>query len=125
MKSSLLRCITNGNVVELKRKMDKLKHRSSEKLNRPGRASKKIPLHVACSNNQIESCKILLQANANVNLKSSDGLSALHITVVKNLPSLAALLIEQSADIAIETSEDGHTPLHLSVIHNRYEIFSM
>ena len=55
--------------------------------------------------------KLLIEHGADVNFKSSLGLTALHLATKNNLPDLVKLLVENKADVNIEDFE-GKTPLY-------------
>lgn len=73
------------------------------------------PLHFACLEGQVESVRILLQSNANVNLTNILGLTPFHLSVSSGSLQLLNLLIEHNADIHAK-SNDNLTAVHLAVI---------
>lgn len=55
-------------------------------------------LIAACGNNHIDAAKMLIKYNADVNLQSNDGNSALHFAAINRNLKLVCLLIEYGAD---------------------------
>jgi hypothetical protein len=55
-------------------------------------------LIAACGNNHIDAAKILIKYNADINLQSNDGNSALHFAAINRNLKLVCLLIDSGAD---------------------------
>lgn len=72
-------------------------------------------LLLAVKNNDIDSCKTLIQNGANVN-SSKDGCTPLHIAVYKNYEEICKLLIKFGAD-TVAKNRHGNAPLHLAAHH--------
>ena len=58
-------------------------------------------------------CKLLLDHNADVNIKDTIGWTPLHRCALMGYENLCRLLLEHNADVNIQ-GKDGSTPLHLS-----------
>lgn len=65
----------------------------------PNRGRKKVPLIKAMLNNNIEQVRKLLEFGADPNIEDKNGLFALRIAIYLNSPKLAALLIQNGADV--------------------------
>lgn len=59
----------------------------------------------------------LSQPNCDVNVKDTDGLTALHIAAHEGYPAMVERLVGYGADLSSTTS-DGNTPLHLTLGRN-------
>ena len=57
------------------------------------------------------------QPNCDVNVKDTDGLTALHIAAHEGYPAMVERLVGYGADLSSTTS-DGNTPLHLTLGRN-------
>ena len=73
-----------------------------------------IQLQAACSDENIQDVKLLLDANSDVNHVSSAGHTPLHIAVAKSNIDIVTLLLDLSSDVNCKTFE-GKTPLHVAV----------
>jgi ankyrin repeat protein len=122
MQSQLLRKVSSGNAADLQKHLDKL-NTPTEKLNSIT-SSKKNPLHRAILLGQYECTALLIRAKANLNLRSTEGLTPLHIAITSGNQPLVDLLLTYNADITLPTSNEGHLPLSQALIHSKYEIFS-
>ena len=74
-------------------------------------------LHRACATQQTEVAKLLLEAGARSDSRSSSGDTAMHCAARSGLEGIAAMLIELSpGDLALNASNiAGETPLHLAM----------
>jgi ankyrin repeat protein len=61
---------------------------------------------------------VLIENGADVNYKSVDGITALHIAVAFNLPLVVEKLIKCGADVNAETTCKHITPLHMTIVRN-------
>ncbi|CAF1355808.1 unnamed protein product [Adineta ricciae] len=68
------------------------------------------PLMEACNAGHYEIVELLLQHNANVNMQSTSGNTALHYSAGGGYADIVRLLLEHGAKVE-ETNENGHTPL--------------
>jgi ankyrin repeat protein len=59
--------------------------------------------------------RLLLEANADPNFTTKDGLTPLHVAVQRNMREVCELLLHKGADPAIGDRKYGRTPLHLAV----------
>jgi ankyrin repeat protein len=62
------------------------------------------PLHEACSNGNLEIVQLLIENNAEINLRGSKDSTPLHEAIVNNHLACAKYLLEQGADINIKNS---------------------
>eukprot|EP00286_Rhodomonas_abbreviata_P026002 CAMPEP_0181292754 /NCGR_PEP_ID=MMETSP1101-20121128/2687_1 /TAXON_ID=46948 /ORGANISM="Rhodomonas abbreviata, Strain Caron Lab Isolate" /LENGTH=394 /DNA_ID=CAMNT_0023397269 /DNA_START=157 /DNA_END=1341 /DNA_ORIENTATION=+ len=93
-----------------------------------------IPLLCAASGGHTETCKILLEYKADINLrKQNNGLSALHYACEEGMVETAQLLVAHGADInaAAQVTGDGgrmrgdlSTPLHSAAVAGQTEMVS-
>ncbi|UJR22944.1 hypothetical protein I4U23_025971 [Adineta vaga] len=68
------------------------------------------PLMEACNAGHYEIVELLLKHNANVNIQSTSGNTALHYSAGGGYADIVRLLLEHGAKVE-ETNENGHTPL--------------
>ena len=79
-------------------------------------------LHLAATEDQIEIQTILVRAGANVNAKTNNGATPLHMT---SHSEFAELLLRSGADIN-SLAKDGETPLHsIAVERDKNDVFEM
>jgi ankyrin repeat protein len=80
------------------------------------------PLHLAirrCTIDTVESVewydivKILLQEGANPNLLDNDGMSPLHLAIVKGLPKVVEVLVENGADAELQIGQAPNAAGHI------------
>lgn len=71
------------------------------------------PLYMAAWTGQKRAVELLLEHNADVNVKSRAGGTPLHATVYKNKKELAERLLSRGADVNAQNAS-GWTPLHLA-----------
>lgn len=71
------------------------------------------PLNAAAAGNDIEACRILLDAGADPNARQAGGYVPLHAAAQNGNATLAALLLERGADREM-TTDDGRTALDLA-----------
>lgn len=67
------------------------------------------PLHLAATNPDLSTLKVLLAAGADVNAKDNDGLTPLHMAAYTQRAAHAQLLLEAGADPAVK-SNAGRDP---------------
>ncbi|CAF4714983.1 unnamed protein product, partial [Rotaria sp. Silwood2] len=67
-------------------------------------------LKIACNAGHYEIVELLLKHNANVNMQSTSGNTALHYSAGGGYADIVRLLLEHGAKVE-ETNENGHTPL--------------
>uniref|UniRef100_A0A7S3YWX3 Uncharacterized protein n=1 Tax=Lotharella globosa TaxID=91324 RepID=A0A7S3YWX3_9EUKA len=79
---------------------------------------------MACFNKDPQILRIILQSKVDVNSRSDDGDSLLHLAAQQKLHQNAQTLIEFSADIAI-TDASGKTPLHVAAASGDTKMFSI
>ena len=73
-----------------------------------------IQLHAACVQENTQNVQILLDAETDVNHKSSAGHTALHIAVTKDNIDIVTLLHDKKADVS-SMSSSHQTPLHIAL----------
>lgn len=79
-------------------------------------------LHLAATEDQIDIQTILVRAGANVNAKTKDGFTPLHMT---SEPEFAELLLRNGADVN-SLGKDGETPLHsIAVEREKNDVFEV
>lgn len=69
--------------------------------------------------------KLFIDAGQDVNLFDLDGMAPIHYAAIKDDPFIAQLLIENQADINLETKTDGQTPLQLAAISNSTKVLEL
>lgn len=79
------------------------------------------PLHTAISGNNIPVAKMLLEANAEVNVLQSSRQSPLHLAAQSGNIDLIILLLEYGADVEIK-NDQGQTPSDLAAERGHTEI---
>jgi hypothetical protein len=72
-----------------------------------------MPLHLAVLGGHAETVSLLLQNDAQVNAKDSEGKTALHFAVMQRREDLARLLLAKGADVDA-LDDRGHTPLFIA-----------
>jgi len=76
------------------------------------------PLHVASQAGSVEVARLLLEdAGADVDERTHDGMTALHLAVENRQFAMTTLLLQKGA-AANTKNRDGHTPLHLAAINH-------
>lgn len=83
-------------------------------------SSKWAPIHFAAYLGSTNILKQLLPHKPNLNIKSSEGLTALHISASKGFNDFISLLLEYGAHID-EKDNTNHTALHYSIPQNHLE----
>ncbi len=79
----------------------------SDKASKPSTTKGVTPLHDAAWNSDLEECKKLIEADANVNACTDEGLSVLHCAFNSTRPKIIQYLAEQGADIRISNSTNS------------------
>jgi hypothetical protein len=82
------------------------------------------PLHSAITNGDLKDVRTLIEYDADVSAKGSDGLTPLHRasrSPILERPSVVRLLLEHGADINAR-AEDGSTPLHIASASGALEV---
>ena len=82
------------------------------------------PLHKACSFNNVESIKLLLDQGADVNIQHNYGYTPLYTACSNNSVESVKLLILNGANVNIPDNY-GRTPLHLACRYNSVEIVKL
>lgn len=68
------------------------------------------------------SCKLkVAESESNVNMKSSEGLTMLHIASAYNIPKMVTILMSLEADVSV-ADEDGWTALHHAASHGHQKV---
>jgi len=79
-------------------------------------------LHLAVSLQSVDSVKLLLEHNADINATNRQGRSVMHLYAVTGVtPGMFELLLSKSPDL---DSEDllGYRPLHMAVMHGKKDL---
>jgi len=71
------------------------------------------PLHLAATNSDTTTVKVLLAAGADVNAKDMDGNTPLHMAAYTNRVETAKILLEAGADVNV-VSSGGRTPMAMA-----------
>ena len=82
-------------------------------------------LHLACQNGQFSLIKNLLKAKVDIDAFNTEGLSPLHIAVIKGNIEVAKLLISEGASIDLNDSKWGSSPLLYACQNGRTKIVKM
>mmetsp|Transcript_16608 Transcript_16608/g.38885 ORF Transcript_16608/g.38885 Transcript_16608/m.38885 type:complete len:300 (+) Transcript_16608:98-997(+) len=82
------------------------------------------PLHFACRRGNVDVAKVLLEAKADVNLKTHLGRQPLHAVAEQGSTSLAKMLLEAGANIEAGDAR-MQTPLHWGVRSNQSEVVKL
>lgn len=83
------------------------------------------PLFLACTHNQIEAVRLLIQCGADVNKKTSGfGETPLHKAVQCHNTVIIQELLSNGADANVR-SNCGRTPLHVAALYNNHEAVPM
>jgi len=70
------------------------------------------PLGIACKEGFLQMAEVLIKLGANVNMKDSEGNTALHFVVELDNIELVKLMLDNGADVSIANNE-GFTPMSL------------
>ncbi|XP_061771024.1 B-cell lymphoma 3 protein homolog isoform X2 [Nerophis ophidion] len=82
-------------------------------------------LHLCCEYNHRDCLSVLLSlpaSSACLEIKNYEGLSPLHLAVIRNLPDLSTMLLGAGADINTMDIKSGKSPLVLAVESNNAEM---
>ena len=80
-----------------------------------------MSLHKAIQNDNTKNARLLIEADANLNIQDYDGKTPLHFAIYKPNTEIAKLLIKAGADVkAID--KNGNTPLHNAIYKRNTEI---
>jgi uncharacterized protein len=115
-RDSLHGAASSGNLNELKKRIEQ--NGDIEELK--GMAAQ-TALLMACSHDQLDSAKILLEAGANVHAqtsRNSPGLKAMHYAAGNGNTALMKLLLMHGAEIDA-ISDTGGTPLHSAAYYGK------
>ncbi|XP_015176425.1 PREDICTED: ankyrin repeat and death domain-containing protein 1A-like isoform X2 [Polistes dominula] len=74
------------------------------------------PMHCACTEENLEAVKALIELGANVNAQDNDGNTPLHVATRMRQIEMVQLLLKVGANIDL-TDQMGFTPLHLAANH--------
>jgi ankyrin repeat protein len=75
-------------------------------------SEKTTPLMQAAGRGQLDTCKTLIRAGADVKLGDPQNRTALHFAAANGHDDVCQLLLECGADVDVMTNNDGGTPLH-------------
>ena len=96
----------------------------------------RIPLHSAAWYGDFEMVRVLLNYKADVNARTDEGWTAIHYVsqgyqgwvipnVHQSLGDVARLLLEQGADVNMQISGSGRTPLHVTLDFHTVDVVRM
>ncbi|MEP6612872.1 MAG: ankyrin repeat domain-containing protein [Mucilaginibacter sp.] len=71
--------------------------------------------------NDVKKVQELINNGIDINRKDKFGYSAIHTTMVKNLPDMAKILIDGSINLNLQNNE-GITSLHCAAIYNNFSL---
>jgi len=80
------------------------------------------PINKAVEGKSAEIALLLIKHGANVNAKSKNGSTPLHLAAYYGFKNLAEVLIQNGADVKIKTDDLGMTPLHAASQRGHFEI---
>jgi len=80
------------------------------------------PINKAVEGKSAEIALLLIKQGANVNAKSKNGSTPLHLASYYGFKNLAEVLIQKGADVKMKTDDLGMTPLHSAVQRGHFEI---
>jgi len=98
--------VSNG-----KREIVRLLLDAKAQVNVKGQKSARTPLSMAGEVNDIETCRLLLQHGANLNLTDKYGMTPLNVVCNRNNSEIARMFIEAGAKVNIPDRNDAY-PLH-------------
>ncbi|XRA96414.1 hypothetical protein NFJ02_01g41220 [Pycnococcus provasolii] len=83
-------------------------------------------LHIAAtmSSNTYDSCKVLIEKNANVNKQDKYGDTPLHLAAGNGYHNICKLLVENNANIN-QPNNKGNTPLHLAAEERHIDVIEI
>jgi ankyrin len=84
-----------------------------------------IGLSFACYYGHLEVVKLLLQRNADVNIKSVRKTTPLYRAIREGHLEIAKLILQKNADVNIAESEEGMAPLHEASVLGNLEIVKL
>jgi len=80
------------------------------------------PINKAVEGKSVDIALLLIKRGANVNAKSKNGSTPLHLASYYGFKNLAEVLIQNGADVKIKTDDLGMTPLHSAAHRCHFEI---
>eukprot|EP01087_Luapelamoeba_hula_P008966 TRINITY_DN2282_c0_g2_i1.p1 TRINITY_DN2282_c0_g2~~TRINITY_DN2282_c0_g2_i1.p1 ORF type:complete len:579 (+),score=120.46 TRINITY_DN2282_c0_g2_i1:524-2260(+) len=72
------------------------------------------PLHVACAHSA-ESAVVLINHKADIRIADKKGNKPIHVAAINDQPKTIVCLLEAGASIDEQNTEDGNTPLHMTI----------
>ena len=78
-------------------------------------------LHYSCDQGNLKIVEILINANANLNIRSNSQMTPLHLSTKRGFFDITKLLIEHGANIDVIDNEKN-TPLHYICMNNHIEL---
>ena len=81
-----------------------------------------VPLHYASENGHVGMAKLLIENGACVNSQSNIAWTALHFACAKGRLEVVKLLLRNGADLALETTDEGLSPLDLACRNNHSNV---
>jgi ankyrin repeat protein len=99
-----------------------IKEESPELVNKVDTKNKYTALHMAAMNGHSTVVAYLLISGANINAKDNHGNTALHLAVICDCLGVLETLVELGADINLQNTLYGDTPLHIALHKDNREI---
>lgn len=93
--------------------------------NAVGGADMETPLHLACSDEEIDIVQILLHGKANPNALTASGLTPLCIAATKGFVRIAETLLKAGADIDLQKVENDWTPLFFAAVNGHTAVVKL
>lgn len=84
--------------------------------------SKMTPLHYAAAHGSVETMKILVEYDADLNLQDSTGWTALHYTARSNRKDCAHYLLQENASLYPQDRTCDYTPLSVALLWDSTEV---
>lgn len=75
----------------------------------------------AIQEGDLQRCRALVLAGADLAAKSKDGWTALHVAALEERPEITRLLTESGATLDARLNKGGYMPLHVAVSHGHAE----
>ncbi|XP_022238237.1 ankyrin repeat domain-containing protein 16-like isoform X2 [Limulus polyphemus] len=82
----------------------------------------KTPLMLACTKNNLNVIRALVEGGANLLLRNKDGWNSFHIACREGNSDIINYLVEQTSLQLDTVSKNGRTPLHTAALHGHLKI---
>ena len=115
-KTALSDAVTNGDAEKVRTLLRSRRVRADISM-----ANGRTALHVAASLGNLDTCRALIEYDAEVNENDLDGISPLHLAAQNGHVEVAELLLKHGAMVDAY-DERGATALHLAAMHSHEEM---